>query len=439
MTKPSRSALLAPLALFAVACGISATGELSPTPGNTAGSAGSSGIAGSPAGGASGNGGGPGGSGQGGVSGTSGQGGASGSDPGGAAGTGGAGTGGAGNAGVGGDGGAGGDSGSAGVAGQGGDSGSAGNAGVGGDGGTGGAGGDGGSAGNAGVGGDGGTGGDSGSAGVAGNAGVGGDSGAGGDGGSAGNAGAGGCAEGFLDCDGQASNSCETNVTQDKANCGACGQICGESNAEAICENSTCKLTCQGSFLDCDGQASSGCEVNGTADAKNCGACGKVCASETCSSGKCLTSIFPTAEPACIEGSSAQNIDLGVKFKASVAGTVTAIRFFKKESAAATYTVNLWDGSGKNLATAQIPIAGGQTGWFSVALPQPVTLVANQNYMASYKVPSGKYCYLPGVKEIQSAPLTFLLDNSYFNNSNNNQVPATKLGNTLLADVVFAE
>jgi hypothetical protein len=46
---------------------------------------------------------------------------------------------------------------------------------------------------------------------------------------------------------------------------------------------------CTPGYLDCNGNAADGCEVNSAADVNNCGACGNVCASGICTMGVCQT------------------------------------------------------------------------------------------------------------------------------------------------------
>ncbi len=49
------------------------------------------------------------------------------------------------------------------------------------------------------------------------------------------------CAEGLADCDGDASNGCETKVTADASNCGACGIVCmAPAGTMATCNNGAC-------------------------------------------------------------------------------------------------------------------------------------------------------------------------------------------------------
>ncbi|MFI5297784.1 MAG: hypothetical protein ACHREM_06755, partial [Polyangiales bacterium] len=86
------------------------------------------------------------------------------------------------------------------------------------------------------------------------------------------------CNAGYADCDGIASDGCEINTTDDTNNCGACGTVCNFANAGALCTSSSCALgACNKGFADCDGVASDGCEVYLPTDTNNCGTCGNNC------------------------------------------------------------------------------------------------------------------------------------------------------------------
>jgi hypothetical protein len=87
------------------------------------------------------------------------------------------------------------------------------------------------------------------------------------------------CAPGFGDCDGVADNGCEASVAADPMHCGTCGNACVLPNATPACVGGSCAVAgCNAGFGNCDGQASTGCEVNTTNDPMNCGGCGLGCA-----------------------------------------------------------------------------------------------------------------------------------------------------------------
>jgi hypothetical protein len=99
------------------------------------------------------------------------------------------------------------------------------------------------------------------------------------------------CVGSFNDCDGVASNGCESNPSADPLNCGACGGVCGApAHATATCTASGCGYACIAPYEDCDGLASNGCEINTQTDLSNCGTCTNVCATPAHAAPSCAGS-----------------------------------------------------------------------------------------------------------------------------------------------------
>jgi hypothetical protein len=100
-------------------------------------------------------------------------------------------------------------------------------------------------------------------------------------------------------------------------------------------------------------------------------------------------------------------VQVGTRFKATVAGAITAIRFYKGAANTGTHTVYLWDSSGNKLASAA---SSGESasGWQTVALATPVTLTVGATYTASYYTTSGGYAVTSGLlgSTVTNGPLS---------------------------------
>ncbi|HEU4808997.1 MAG TPA: DUF4082 domain-containing protein, partial [Homoserinimonas sp.] len=100
-------------------------------------------------------------------------------------------------------------------------------------------------------------------------------------------------------------------------------------------------------------------------------------------------------------------VELGMSFSTSVAGSVTAIRFYKGSGNTGTHTGSLWSSTGQRLATVTFT-GESATGWQTAELPIPVELAVGQTYVVSYFAPNGGYAYTRGFFEtpLTSGPLT---------------------------------
>jgi hypothetical protein len=99
------------------------------------------------------------------------------------------------------------------------------------------------------------------------------------------------CSAGWMNCDGNAKNGCETNTDTSVAHCGACGTICTNTNGTTSCSGGACTPVCSSGFKSCDSNPNNGCETNTNSDVNNCGNCGTKCTnpngSVSCSGGAC--------------------------------------------------------------------------------------------------------------------------------------------------------
>ncbi|MEU8241822.1 DUF4082 domain-containing protein [Actinoplanes missouriensis] len=104
--------------------------------------------------------------------------------------------------------------------------------------------------------------------------------------------------------------------------------------------------------------------------------------------------------------------EVGIRFRADVAGQVTAIRFYKGSGNTGTHVGHLWSNTGTQLAAVTFT-GESASGWQQATLSTPVTLTPNTTYVVSYYAPNGHYAgdtgYYAG-KGVDNAPLHALRD-----------------------------
>lgn len=83
-------------------------------------------------------------------------------------------------------------------------------------------------------------------------------------------------------------------------------------------------------------------------------------------------------------------VELGVRFRSDVAGTITGIRFYKASTNTGTHIGNLWSATGELLASATFTNETA-SGWQQVNFANPVSIAANTVYVGSYHVNAGHY------------------------------------------------
>lgn len=100
------------------------------------------------------------------------------------------------------------------------------------------------------------------------------------------------CNTGFANCNNNAADGCEINVTNDVNHCNGCGNKCNGTNGTPSCVTNTCQIACNGGFSNCNNNASDGCEINTQTDKNNCNGCGNACpvpanSTSVCTAGGC--------------------------------------------------------------------------------------------------------------------------------------------------------
>ncbi len=84
-----------------------------------------------------------------------------------------------------------------------------------------------------------------------------------------------------------------TNLGSDRDNCGACFHACvgGGNTSIAACTYGMCTKQCVHGRADCNGDPFDECEIDIDSDPRNCGGCGRVCdaiAGQACVGGRCV-------------------------------------------------------------------------------------------------------------------------------------------------------
>ncbi len=156
-------------------------------------------------------------------------------------------------------------------------------------------------------------------------------------------------------------------------------------------------------------------------------------------------SIFDLATPTTVDTGDPGSVVLGVKFRASVAGSVTGVRFYKAAANTGTHVGSLWAADGTLLREATFSGETG-SGWQTVTFASPVPVTAGTSYIASYLAPNGRYSASPAAfasSAVDNPPLSALANgtsaNGVYRYSAVSAFPSSSWNSTnYWVDVLFA-
>ena len=161
---------------------------------------------------------------------------------------------------------------------------------------------------------------------------------------------------------------------------------------------------------------------------------------------ECPCSTFgATAVPAVPSANDPGAVELGVRFRPSVNGFITGIRFYKGAANTGTHIGNLWTSGGALLASATFSNESA-SGWQTVTFSSPVAVTANTAYVASYFAPNGGYAVTANyfaTAGVTNGPLYLLSDgeaggNGLYRYGSSSGFPsATYQASNYWVDVVF--
>ncbi len=103
----------------------------------------------------------------------------------------------------------------------------------------------------------------------------------------------------------------------------------------------------------------------------------------------------PTVVPATLDAGPDHPLELGVKFRSDVSGSIQGIRFYKSANNTGTHIGNLWDTSGDLLASVTFSNETA-SGWQQANFATPVAITANTEYVASYHTTVGDFSFNAG-------------------------------------------
>jgi hypothetical protein len=141
-----------------------------------------------------------------------------------------------------------------------------------------------------------------------------------------------------------------------------------------------------------------------------------------------------------LSNSDASQVNLGVRFTSSAAGTITGIKYYKSANDTGTHTGSLWSSTGTLLANATFTNET-TSGWQTVTFSNPVSITAGTTYVASFHsngqyATTANYFTTARVNGPLTAPAS---NNGVYTYGNGNLFPTSTFNATnYWVDVVFS-
>lgn len=153
-------------------------------------------------------------------------------------------------------------------------------------------------------------------------------------------------------------------------------------------------------------------------------------------------SLFTTQVPTDVNNSDSptSNYELGMKFRSSVSGQITAIRFWKDSKESGTHIGNIWGPLGAKLASVTFTNETA-SGWQQQALNSSITIAANTTYTVS--VNTGNTYYVRTLNGLSTKIINGVLSSIVGTNGTSSSTPGRYPTSTFMAsnyfrDIVFS-
>ena len=174
------------------------------------------------------------------------------------------------------------------------------------------------------------------------------------------------CSAGFGDC--TAAPGCETNLGT-LTNCARCGNACSNAHGTTSCAGApgsfACAPACAAGFLSCDTNLDNGCETDVTTTT-NCGACGNTCSGVRpyCVAGACASPVVNSATNGVLAGAGTLSVNHVLQTPAGRARMVVVLVAGDGNSqASATPTSVIYNGNAMTLGQG---VWSGNLAWSGI-------------------------------------------------------------------------